>query len=222
MVVLYHFPLSPLCRKLRIILKEKNVNFELISENFWERRKDFLKLTPAANVPVFIDNEKNIIYEGIAAAEYIEEIFPQNSLYGESAKERADVRIVSNWFDIKFNNEVTRHIVEEKVIKFLKNSAPPSSNAIRAGKTNIVSHINYIAFLLKNNKWLAGDFFSAADITAASHLSALDYLGDVPWEQNEAVKEWYAIVKSRPSFRPILSDRVPGFKPAKHYSDLDF
>ena len=63
---------------------------------------------------------------------------------------------------------------------------------------------------------------SAADITAAAHLSSLDYLGDVPWDAHEPAKEWYARIKSRPSFRQILSDHVPGVAPPKHYPDLDF
>ena len=46
--------------------------------------------------------------------------------------------------------------------------------------------------------------------------------GDVPWQQFPAVREWYASIKSRPSFRPLLADQLPGFPPASHYADLDF
>ena len=74
----------------------------------------------------------------------------------------------------------------------------------------------------KDVKWLAGDALSLADIAAAAHLSAIDYLGDVPWSDHEVAKEWYARIKSRPSFRPLLTDHIPGLAPPKHYTDLDF
>jgi len=74
----------------------------------------------------------------------------------------------------------------------------------------------------ERRRWLAGENFSLADITAAAHLSTLDYLGDVPWDNHEPAKEWYARIKSRPSFRPLLADHIPGAPPPKHYADLDF
>ena len=69
---------------------------------------------------------------------------------------------------------------------------------------------------------LAGDRLTFADLAAAAHLSAADYLGDVPWNEDEAAKSWYARVKSRPSFRPILAETVAGIRPSLSYADLDF
>ena len=57
---------------------------------------------------------------------------------------------------------------------------------------------------------------------AAAHLSTVDYLGDVPWKEHEEAKDWYARVKSRPSFRALLEDNVPGAPPQRHYANLDF
>jgi glutathione S-transferase len=98
----------------------------------------------------------------------------------------------------------------------------PNSTAIRAGKSNLGYHLEYITYLAERRRWLAGDHFSLADISAAAHLSSLDYLGDVPWDEHEPAKEWYARVKSRPSFRPLLADHIPGITPPAHYTDLDF
>ena len=61
-----------------------------------------------------------------------------------------------------------------------------------------------------------------ADFAAAAQLSCLDYVSDVPWDKYEAVKDWYVKIKSRPAFRSLLADQVPGFRPAPHYADLDF
>ena len=70
--------------------------------------------------------------------------------------------------------------------------------------------------------WLAGDHLTYADLAAAAHLSCADYLGDVPWNESETAKDWYARIKSRLAFRALLADRVPGIAPAEHYENLDF
>jgi len=155
-------------------------------------------------------------------AEYLEEVYPDRPLLGATATARAECRRLIAWFDLKFNREVTYNLVEEKMMKRFLGLGEPSSQAIRAGYANIRYHLDYIGYLTDRRKYLAGDDFSLADIAAASHLSALDYLGDVPWNDFEPAKEWYARVKSRPSFRPILGDHIPGAAPPKHYADLDF
>ena len=143
-------------------------------------------------------------------------------MLGRRHPDRAEVRRIIEWFDIKFEKEVTQNILFEKVYRRLMGYGQPSSEAIRAGKKNLNYHMDYITFLLKDRAWLAGDYFTLADITAAAHISSLDYLGDIDWEGQEKTKEWYALIKSRPSFREILEDRITGFRPPSHYMDPDF
>lgn len=222
MHTLYHFPLCPFSRKLRVFLKEKNLPFELVTENFWERREEFSLLNPAVQVPVLVEPEGKVLCDSQAITEYLEEIHQESNLLGVTPVARAEVRRLMNWFDSKFFLEVTRYIVNEKIIKYFSKRGQPNSEAIRAAKANISPHLDYITYLLHERKWLAGDIYSLADIAAAAHLSVLDYLGDIPWQHFPHAKEWYALVKSRPSFRPLLGDRIPGFLPASHYSNPDF
>lgn len=222
MRTLHYTPLCSFCRKVRIQLKEKKLPFELEEERPWARRESLLQMNPSGEVPVLVDDDGRIVCEAMAITEYIEECYPDNDLLGKNAVARAEVRRLESWFDVKFNHEVTRNLVFEKYFKKLYEYGHPYSDAIRAGKANILYHLDYIGFLSRRRKWLAGDHITLADIAAAAHLSALDYFGDVPWDHDEDAKEWYALVKSRPSFRPILNDRVPGFKPPEHYDDLDF
>jgi glutathione S-transferase len=95
-------------------------------------------------------------------------------------------------------------------------------NAIRVAKTNLRSHLRYIGYLSGTRNWLAGDTLTYADLAAAAHLSCADYLGDVPWDEDETARDWYARVKSRPAFRAILAERMPGMAPPAHYADPDF
>ena len=222
MRLLHHLALSPSSRKIRIQLKEKGLEFELKAEKPWERQEAFLALNPAGEVPVLIEPSGNAILGSSAIAEYLEETNPAPPLLGGDPLARAETRRLIAWFDEKFNREVTVNLFEEKLMKRLTGHGQPDSGAIRAGLANIHYHLDYIGWLSDRRKWLAGESFSLADIVAAAHLSSLDYIGDVPWDKHETAKNWYARVKSRPSFRPILADHVPGVPPPSHYADLDF
>ena len=222
MRVLYHLWLSPFCRKVRIALLEKNLDFELKTENYWQRREEFLALNPAGDVPVLVEEDGQAISDSAAICEYLEDFQPTPALLPGTPAERAEVRRLVGWFDQKFYTEATRLLVGEKIMKrFLKRGAP-NSEAIRAGKQKIHHHLDYIAWLTERRTWLAGPNFSLADIAAAAQISAVDYIGDVPWDDHVDAKDWYARIKSRPSFRPILADHMPGEPPPKHYADLDF
>ena len=222
MLTIYHSPLLPACRKVRLMLREKNLEHELITEDFWARRIELFGLNPAGEVPIMLNEKKQVIVGAYAICEYLDEQFPQIQFFGNSPSERAEVRRLVEWFDVKFEREVSQLVLFEKVFKRLLGYGEPSSESIRAGKRNIAYHLDYIAHLLNNRNWLAGEYLTLADISAAAHLSCLDYLGDVSWEQHPSVKEWYALIKCRPAFRELLDDRVQGFKPPTHYMDPDF
>ena len=222
MRILYHLWLSPFSRTIRVVLKEKNLDFTMKAEKVWERRPEFLALNPAGDVPVLIEPDGTIIADVRAIAEFLDEVHREKLLIGINPIDRAEVRRLCAWFDVKMNAEVTENLVGEKMMKRFLGLGQPNSSAIRAGHANLVHHLDYIGYLTERRRWLAGENFSLADITAAAHLSALDYLGDVPWDNHEPAKEWYARIKSRPSFRPLLADHIPGAAPPSHYADLDF
>ena len=223
MRTLYHQWLDPFSRKVRIALGEKKLPFELVAEPVWEKRPEFIALNPANDVPVLIEPDGAVLADSAAIVEYLDEGQPEPPLLGLDLLTRAEVRRLIGWFDDKFNAEVTINLVGEKIVKRQMGLAGgPDSNAIRAGFAYLRLHLDYLARLADERRWLAGDTFSLADITAAAHLSVVDYVGDIPWESHPTVKDWYVRVKSRPSFRPLLSDQLPGVRPPPHYADLDF
>jgi len=222
MQTLYHLWLSPYCRKVRIVLHEKRIDFDLKVENVWERRRDFLALNPAGEVPVLVGNDGIALSGSDVICEFLDEIHPDPPLIGRHPLERAEVRRLVAWFDRKFNDEVTENLIGEKLMKRFLGLGEPSSTAIRAGIENVCTHLDYVTYLIERRKWLAGNEMTLADIAAAAHLSCVDYLGDVSWDDHPVARDWYARIKSRPSFRPILGDHIPGVPPAKHYANLDF
>jgi glutathione S-transferase len=95
-------------------------------------------------------------------------------------------------------------------------------NVIRTGREELKLAMAAIGRAVEGNGNLSGRAPSMGDLAVAAQLSGLDYFGEVPWSEFPAANEWYVRMKSRPSFRSLLGDRVPGQPPAPHYAELDF
>lgn len=221
-LTLYHYPLCPFSRKVRVCLYEKGIPYVLVMEKPWERRLDFLKLNPAGEVPVLVDEDDSVIASHTAICEYINETRVGMDLLGDTPLVRAEVRRLTAWFDTLFQREVQQTLSDEKLFKQMQGKREPNSSLIRIGRQNLKRHLKYIEWLMERRNYLAGSKISMADFAAAAHLSVLDYLGEVPWEEYPETKAWYARMKSRPSFQSLLNDRLPGMIPPDTYSDLDF
>ncbi|MDD3288888.1 MAG: glutathione S-transferase family protein [Alphaproteobacteria bacterium] len=225
---LHHHPLDPPSRRVRLALAEKDLLCELILEKPWEPRDEYLKLNPSGEVPTLIiepaeARSKTIALSNAGAiCEYLEETISARSLLGDDPLERAEIRRLISWFEDKMYREVTSHLVEEKALKRLQGEGGPDSARIHTAYHNIHAHMSYIGWLTEHRNWLAGDDITLADLAAAAQLSIIDYLGDVPWDKHHEAKEWYARIKSRPSFRSLLGDHIAGLLPPRHYADLDF
>jgi glutathione S-transferase len=221
MLRLHHVPLCPFCRKVRIALREKGLAAELVEVQPWTQPDELLRLNPASEAPVLIDGGL-VVCDSQAITDHLEEAHPATGLLGEGQAQRNEARRLVAWFDTKFNREVTELLWREKLVKRWARRGFPRSEVVREGAQSIRFHLAYIDHLYQGRKWLAGDELSLADIAAAAHLSVLDYLGDVPWDTAPGARDWYAKMKSRPSLRPILMDRLIGLKPPPHYDDPDF
>ena len=239
MLKLTHFRLCPLSRSIRLALAERDLAFELAEERAWEWRAGFLALNPAGELPV-LEIEPGVVLCGVySILEYLAEGEAleagaaerrRMSLLPGAREDRAEVRRLIDWFHRKLDREVSRELMVEKVqpqvSRLMSPTAPaghtPSPGLLRAVRANLRQHLNYIGFLSEQRRWLAGDELSFADLAAAAHLSCADYLGEVPWPEQPSAKAWYSRVKSRPSFRALLADKIAGFSPPPHYTDLDF
>jgi glutathione S-transferase len=228
---LTQFRLCPFSRAIRIALTELDMEAELIDERPWEWRPEFLALNPAGDLPVLQLDGGPTLCGVYAISEYLGEAPPGGPeessippLFPGNREERAEVRRLVDWFNGKLNREVTQELLNEKVYARLQpgRHATPDPDLLRAIRSNLRYHMSYIGHLAERRRWLAGEELSFADLAAAAHLSSIDYLGEVPWEEFEAAKVWYARLKSRRAFRSILADRVPGAAPSAHYANLDF
>jgi len=230
MLTLYHHAFCPHSRFVRLVAGEYGFDLRLVEERGWERREAFLALNPAGTTPVLIDEGRPAIPGAAIIAEYIDETHGaetgERRLLPTTIGERIEVRRLMAWFNDKFFEEASNPLVTERIYKrFMgerNGGGAPLADVIRAAKTNVRYHLAYIGWLARTRNFLAGDRLTYADLAAAAHLSAIDYLGDVPWNEDDAAKAWYARVKSRPSFRPLLSEWLAGVPASRTYVDLDF
>ena len=224
MAVLHHYAFCPHSRFVRLAMGEIGLDPERVEERPWAREQQFLLINPNGTTPVLCENDI-----AIPGASVIAEYLDETRGLGASGRRllpadpagRVEVRRLLEWFNAKFFEEVTDYLVTEKITKRFGGGSPDVA-AIRAARANMRYHLRYIGYLSAKRNWLAGDHLTYADLAAAAHLSCADYLGDVPWDEDETAKGWYARVKSRPAFRALLNDRVPGMSPPSHYADLDF
>ncbi|MEW6453014.1 MAG: glutathione S-transferase family protein [Pseudomonadota bacterium] len=230
MQTLFHHPFCPHSRFVRLALSEYGIEPRLVEERAWDRREGFLVLNPAGATPVLVEEGFPAVSGAATIAEFLDEAMGQqvgeHRLLPPDIGTRVEVRRLASWFNDKFFVEASGPLVNERFYKrymrIEQGGGPPDTDAIRAARMNVRYHLAYIGWLVSTRDWLAGDRMSYADLAAAAHLSVVDYVGDVPWTENEAAKAWYARVKSRPSFRPLLADTVPGVPASATYADLDF
>ena len=230
MITLYQYPFCPHSRFVRLALAEYGVEPELIEEKVWERRREFLILAPEGVTPLMVEEGVPPVSGADAIAEYLDETLGvaanDRRLLPRPTAARIEARRLAYWFNHKLFSEVSQCLVEEKIYKRVKpaelGGGAPDMEAVRAARANLRYHLQYIGRLAGKRKWLAGDVLTYADLAAAAHLSCIDYLGDASWDENATAKEWYARVKSRPSFRPLRSERLAGLDPSPTYADLDF
>ena len=230
MLTLFHHPFCPHSRFVRLALDELSLSPRLVEERTWERRTEFLKLNPAGATPVLIEEGMPPIPGAAIIAEYLDERrgaeLQRQRLMPADPAGRVETRRLMSWFNDKFFEEVSGPIVMERIYKrfipLTQGGGSPETEALRAARSNIKYHLAYIGWLIRSRDWLAGPNLTYADLAAAAHLSAADYLGDVPWDEDDSAKAWYARVKSRPSFRTLLSETLPGLAPSPSYANLDF
>lgn len=219
---LYHYPICPLSRQVRVLLRELDAHYTMIKEDYWQRNKEFLSLNHAGTLPILQESSQLIIAGIYPIIEYLNDKYPNFNSMDEDIDIKCEIRRLLSWFNEKFYREVTKIIIDEKIVRPSCQLSGPRTEFLRAAKNNLAYHLNYLTSLLEVRSFIASDSLSCADIAAASHISVLDYFGEINWDKWSSIHDWYAVIKSRPSFRSLLQDQIPGFTPPSCYTDLDF
>lgn len=209
---------------MRLVLAEKGEAFELFDSTPWAPHPDVAALAYGAVAPALVETlpSGRLFACGTRAiCEQMEEIKPTPALLPTDQNERAEARRLWAWVEAGCE-EVTDKLLTERVMQWVRRDRQPDSEKLRRGAHALRGRLTFLNGMVEMNGYLAGRTLSLADLCAAAHLSSYDYFGDVEWNAVPDLKTWYARIKSRPSFRPLLTDRIEGTRPVSHYADLDF
>ncbi|PEQ13553.1 glutathione S-transferase [Novosphingobium sp. PC22D] len=219
---IYQFPLCPFSRKLRLLMSEKGIAYELRTAWPWKDGELLFQMNPAGRTPVIRDESRDnlTLSDSRAICEYFEETVDRQPLISGTAQQRAEQRRLIAMFDENFFDDVGAPLLQEKMIKRLMGNAPVAG-ALRDAMKFGHDYLDYLDYLIDHRPWLAGPTMTLADLTAAAHISVADYLGGLDWSSHEQAKGWYMVIKSRPSFGPLLKERMDVIQPPSHYSDVD-
>ena len=205
--------LSPPSRFARLLIAEKRLACDSSApEDLTE------------HLPVFVEMDGSR-YQGLwAIVDHLEGAYPEHPLTPDDDRARSESLRLLDWSMGPLLENVTKRIVFERASQRYTGATAqraPDMQIVRGGREALRTVLTNLGSSAERNGCLASRDCSLADLAVAAHLSAIDYFGEVPWSEFPAVTEWYMRVKSRPSFRTLLGDRIPGQPPVSHYADLD-
>ncbi|WPX97960.1 glutathione S-transferase family protein [Candidatus Fokinia crypta] len=226
-VQLHYSSICPLSRMVRIALLEQKYQLHLVEENYVHDNHEILAINPLGTLPFMVFQDNTVIKNLWGIIDYI---INKNDIFGHTVMpsflknfERAEILFNVEWFCTKFFNDVTLPIIQQKIVNFTTKRIPPNSTSIRNALRNMHIHMEYLKLSLAESNYIESSTPTIADYSAAAQISILDYTGDIMWNTiNKRIKGWYSLIKSRPSFRTVLKDRILSLSPPPHYEDPDF
>jgi glutathione S-transferase len=219
---LYQFALCPFSRKVRLLLSEKRIPFEMCQVLPWRRPLEFRQLNPTGRTPAMHNAKRGIVLaDSRAICEYFEETVVGYPMMIGNAEQHAEIRRLVAWFDELFYAEVVWPLLHGRLIVPVMTGGNRNIGMLPEARRKADAYLDELGFLLGNRTWLAGPTLSLADLAVAAQISVADYLGGIDWSGHEQAKTWYSVLRSRRSFQPILAARMAGIEPPPHYSNVD-
>jgi glutathione S-transferase len=206
MLKLHGALLSPFVRKVRVVLAEKQVPYELVPANPFEKSPAFLALSPLGRIPALEDESGRSLADSSVIAEYIEERFPEPPLFPRDPYERARTRWFDEYADGGMGPSLTGKVFFQRVInaKLMKNA--PDERIVASGLAEVPTYFAYLERELGDGEFLVAGRFTLADISIMSQLVNLAHAEvTVDATVYPALARWYARVTERPTVAPLIA-----------------
>ncbi|MGH7934795.1 MAG: glutathione S-transferase family protein [Candidatus Binataceae bacterium] len=197
---IYNSSTAPNPRRVRVFLAEKNIQVpyeEVDLAKAVNRAPEFRKKNPLAGVPVLELDDGTCIAESVAICRYFEELHPQPPLFGVSAQERAEVEMWNRRMEFNLLQPIADTFRQKH--EFFKGRIRQVPEFADAQRLNAEDNLKWLDQELANRRFIAGDKFSIADITAmiAIDFGRVSKITIQPDQKNLA--RWHADVAARPS-----------------------
>jgi glutathione S-transferase len=199
-IKLYDFRTSPNCQRVKVVLEEKKLAYELIPIDLnkkEQKRPEFLKLNPYGKVPVLVDGD-TVLYESCIINEYLEEKYPQPPLMPQDPAARAKIRIL---IDYGLNHLNAPY---QKLREALgKNEAERDREEVESSKKQLKGLLARFESDLGDRPYLAGDF-SLLDAALIPRFLRLEAMGVLPDSSFPRLERYLQRMKQRASVQVIL------------------
>jgi glutathione S-transferase len=206
MLKLHGALLSPFVRKVRVVLAEKQVTYELVAANPFEKSPAFLKLSPLGRIPALEDEEGRSLADSSVIAEYLEERFPEPPLFPRDPYDRARVRWFDEYADGGMGPSLTGKVFFQRVIsaKLMRNAA--DERVVASGLAEVPTYFAYLEQQLGGNDYLVAGRFTLADVSVTSQLVNLAHAGvTIDASSYPALARWFARIIERPTVAPLIA-----------------
>jgi glutathione S-transferase len=197
---IYNSPAAPNPRRVRVFLAEKGIKVPYEDVDIGKavnRQPEFRKKNPMAGVPVLELDDGTCIAESVAICRYFEELHPEPNLFGFGAKERAEVDMWNRRMEFNLLQPIADSFRQRH--EFFKGRIRQVPEYADIQKLNAEDSLKWLDGELANRRFIAGDRFTIADITAmiAVDFGRVSKIAIQPDQKNLA--RWHAEVSARPS-----------------------
>lgn len=219
-MLLYSGPLSLFSRKVEIVLAEKNLAFERVlvpfsqTKGYDPKHPAVLAANPKGQVPVLVDGDVTV-YDSTVIAEYLEDKYPNPSLFPREPGARARCRLLELEAD---------EILLVPVRALMFRSEPPGPDAARRAELEraarkeedaILENYAGLAAKLGTRDYFCGTF-SVADIATFMNIHHGLRLGAPPVSGHQNLSAWRARLAKRPSFAAVIAEMAAADRELSH------
>jgi len=199
MIRLYNYPDCPFCQKVRIVLAEKDLEYETKSVDLRggeQRSPEFLKLNPYGKVPVLVDDE-TVVYDSTIINEYLEDEYPHPQLLPEDSASRAKVRLLEDYCDNSFIPSA-----DFVIHQLSKPEDERDEERLKRYQLEVERGLTRLEASLDGQEYLGGTF-SLADVAFVPRVLVLPQLGVEVNPRLRQVLAWIERLRQRPSVKSL-------------------
>lgn len=218
---LYHWPLDPFSRSVRVLLAEKKLSAELKEVSPWDGGHLLSELTAFPTLPMLVEPGGLALTGTRVILDFLDDTHKTPGLRPALPGDRAEMARIIDCVERLLAGEVGATLLAERIDQRVRRIGSPDTRRLRAGFDSLRVYLQHFDALADRRPFIAGPTFSLADIVLAAHLSCFDYFGDLDLTGHDGLATWYLRMKSRPAFRALLADSLPGAPPHAHYASLD-
>jgi glutathione S-transferase len=205
MLKIYGALLSPFVRKVRCVLTEKQVAYELVATNPFDKSGDFLRRSPLGRIPALEDEQGRALADSTVIVEYLEERFPNPALFPRDPYDRARVRWFDEYADGGMAPSLTAKVFFQRVISARVIKGGCDEAIVQSALKELPTFLTYLEGELRGHQYLVAGTFTLADVSVACQLVNLRHAGvEVDAAQFPTVAAWFQGVVARPSLKALI------------------